>query len=252
MPISTKSSGFWPHPSDDALDAELVQGRLPALLSATAGAVDAIGFLRLKLFTAHITGNLVVIADLLVRGGPPNVDQVLAVPVFILAVAATWLIAKLSRKQGSGLTRPLLVVQFLLLTCLLIFSVFYSPAANPRGKTASIAAVIAISAMACQFTLLRLGVPGAPSSAVMTGNITKTVLSLLDTLSGTEPLMRDAREEGKETLKLVVGFFAGCLAGAAAVLWLEDWAWLLPVLLAGVAVVSIRRRPRLSTVASAG
>jgi uncharacterized membrane protein YoaK (UPF0700 family) len=222
------------------------------LLSAIAGAVDAIGFLNLKLFTAHVTGNLVVISDLLVRGGPPNIDQVLAVPVFIIAVAATWLIAKVSRKKGAGLTRPLLLVQFLLLTCVLIFSVLYTPAANPSGETAGIVATIAISAMACQFVLLRLTVPGAPSSAVMTGNITKTVLSLLDTLSRTEPLMQDAREQGKETLKLVAGFFAGCLAGAAAVLWLGDWAWSLPVLLAGVAVVLIPGRRRFPTVASTG
>src|SRR5260370_29396933 len=44
-------------------------------------------------------------------------------------------------------------------------------------------AMIAVCAMACQFALLRLAVPGAPSTAVMTGNVTNTVLSLLDTVS---------------------------------------------------------------------
>jgi hypothetical protein len=42
--------------------------------------------------------------------------------------------------------------------------------------------------------LLRLAVPGAPSTAVMTGNLTNTVLSLLDTLSRTQPLMEGATE----------------------------------------------------------
>jgi uncharacterized membrane protein YoaK (UPF0700 family) len=39
--------------------------------------VDLIGFLSLgHIFTAHITGNLVVIAALVVRGGPMDLAQV--------------------------------------------------------------------------------------------------------------------------------------------------------------------------------
>jgi uncharacterized membrane protein YoaK (UPF0700 family) len=222
------------------------------LLSAVAGTVDVIGFLSLKLFTAHVTGNLVVIAALLVRGGPPNVAQVLAVPVFSIAVAATWLIAKASHRQGTGLIRPLLLVQFLLLTCVMIFSVVYASATNPRGAMAGFVAMMAVSAMACQFALLRLAVPGAPSTAVMTGNITKTVLSLLDTLSRTDPLIQDAKEQLRKTLELVVCFFAGCLAGAAAVSWLGDWAWSISVVLAGVAAALIPVRRRSIVTASGG
>jgi uncharacterized membrane protein YoaK (UPF0700 family) len=202
-----------------------------------AGMVDVIGFLSLGLFTAHITGNLVVIAALLVRGGPPNMAQVLSVPVFVIAVAAVWWIAKALKKRGPALARPLLLIQFLLLTCVLIFSVIYSPAANPRDWTSVVIAMIAVSAMACQFALLRLAVPGSPSTAVMTGNLTNTALSLLDTLSRSQPLTEDANERLRKTLKLVVGFCAGCIVGAAAVSWLGDWAWLSAVMLAGAAVV---------------
>jgi uncharacterized membrane protein YoaK (UPF0700 family) len=211
--------------------------RLPSLLSVISGMVDVTGFVSLKLFTAHVTGNLVVIAALLVRGGPPNVAEILAVPVFLFAVAGVWLIAKVSQRRGPALARPLLLVQFLLLTCVLIFSVIYDPAANPHGLMADVIAMFAVSAMACQFALLRLAVPGgAPSTAVMTGNLTNTVLSLLDTLSGGEPLMKGPKERLDKTLQLVGGFFAGCLAGAAAVSWLGEWSWSLPAVLAGVAV----------------
>src|SRR5438445_13492645 len=96
---------------------------VPVLLSGVAGMVDVIGFLSLGLFTAHVTGNLVVIAALLVRGGPPKIAQVLAVPVFIVAVGAVWMIAKASDRRGPALVRPLLFVQFLLLMCVLTFSV---------------------------------------------------------------------------------------------------------------------------------
>jgi uncharacterized membrane protein YoaK (UPF0700 family) len=215
---------------------------IPTLLSVVAGMVDLIGFLSLgNLFTAHITGNLVVIAALMVRGGPMNLAQVLAIPVFMLAVAATWLLARVSGRRGPGLARLLLLVQFLLLTCVLVFSVTTKPSANPHGATAGIAAMIAVSAMACQFALLRLALPGAPSTAVMTGNLTNVVLSLVDTLSRAQPLMAGAAERLRGSVHVLVGFFGGCVVAAAAVSLLGDWAWSFPVALAGVAVLSAQR-----------
>jgi uncharacterized membrane protein YoaK (UPF0700 family) len=183
----------------------------------------------------------VVIAALMVRGGPMNLAQVLAIPVFMLAVAATWLLARVSGRRGPGLARLLLLVQFLLLTCVLVFSVTTKPSANPHGATAGIAAMIAVSAMACQFALLRLALPGAPSTAVMTGNLTNVVLSLVDTLSRAQPLMAGAAERLRGSVHVLVGFFGGCVVAAAAVSLLGDWAWSFPVALAGVAVLSAQR-----------
>jgi len=139
------------HPSDDALTLARLEARLPPLLSVIAGMVDLTGFFTLgNIFTAHVTGNLVVIAAKAVRGGPLNLAQTLSVPVFILAVAAVWLLARASGRRGPGLTRLLLLVQFLLLAGTLIFSVITKPSANPHGLMAGIAVMIAVSAMACQ------------------------------------------------------------------------------------------------------
>jgi uncharacterized membrane protein YoaK (UPF0700 family) len=229
--------------SSDAISDRCLQRLLPSLLSAVAGAVDVISFVSLQLFTAHITGNLVVIAALLVRGGPPKMDQIIAIPVFIIAVAGVWIIAKMCGQSNSTLVRVLLLVHLLLLTCVLIYSVLNHPHAHPRGFAADIAAMIAVSAMACQFAFLRLAVPGAPSTAVMTGNLTSTVLSLLDTLSQREAMTRDARVRLQRSLELFIPFFLGCLAGAAAVSWLGDWAWSVPVVLAGIALISTKTKP---------
>ncbi|HKN74021.1 MAG TPA: DUF1275 family protein [Candidatus Acidoferrum sp.] len=210
---------------------------LPTLLSVIAGMVDLTGFLSLgNLFTAHITGNLVVVGALLVRRGRINPPQILAIPAFILAVAATWLLARASGRRGPDLRRLLLLIQFLLLTFLLIFSIITKPSADPHGLMAGIAAMIAVSAMACQFTLLRLTLPVAPSTAVMTGNLTNSVLSLLDVVSHTQSLKGDDRKRLIGSLHLLLGFFGGCVVAAAAVTYLGDWAWSFPVVLAGAAV----------------
>jgi uncharacterized membrane protein YoaK (UPF0700 family) len=209
---------------------------LPILLSVIAGMVDLIGFLSLGIFTAHVTGNIVVVGALLVRHNRVNPAQILAIPIFMLAVAATWIIAKTSGRSGSALMRPLLLIQFSLITCLSIFSVISKPSSNPHGLSATIAAMIAVSAMGCQFALLRLVLPVAPSTAVMTGNLTNVVLGLLDLSSPGQPLIESDSKRLNGGLRLIIGFFVGCVAAAAAVTYLGDWAWLFPAGLAGVAV----------------
>ena len=208
---------------------------LPTLLSVIAGMVDVIGFLSLGIFTAHVTGNIVVVGALIVRHNRVHPAQILAIPVFILAVAVTWLIARASGRRGTGLMRPLLLIQFLLIACVLIFSVITKPSGDPHSPMATIAAMIAVSAMGCQFALLRLTLPVAPSTAVMTGNLTNAVLGLMDLISRTLPLENDNRRL-IGALHLLVGFFVGCVLATAALMYLGDWAWSLPAALAAVAV----------------
>jgi hypothetical protein len=62
------------------------------------------------------------------------------------------------------------------------------------------------------------------------------VLSLLDSVARSRPLSEGSGERLNKTSKLPVGFFAGCVAGAAAVSLLGNWAWSLPAVLAAAAV----------------
>ena len=238
-PIGAHVEGGTSHAAGVSSRSELW---LPALLSVIAGMVDVIGFLSLGVFTAHVTGNIVLIGALMVRHNRVNPAQILAIPVFILAVAATWLIAKASGRRGTGLMRPLLLFQFLLITGLLIFSALTKPSADPHGPMATIAAMIAVTAMACQFALLRLSLPVAPSTAVMTGNLTNAVLGLVDASSRTQPLMESDSKRATGALHLLAGFFAGCVLATAALMYLGDWAWSLPAALAAMAVAFTPRR----------
>jgi uncharacterized membrane protein YoaK (UPF0700 family) len=199
--------------------------------------VDLTGFFTLgNIFTAHVTGNLVVAAAVAVSDQPWNPAQVLAIPVFMLAVAAVWLIARLSGLHGASLTRLLLVIQFLLLAGVLIFSVTAQPSASPHGLMARIAVMIAVCAMACQYALLRLALPKTVSTAVMTGNLTNSVLSLMDKLSSQQSLMPIERERLQGSLRLLIGFLVGCLLAGAAISIFGDWAWFFPAALAAVAI----------------
>ena len=60
-------------PSSEDTELSRLEKRLPPLLSVIAGMVDLTGFFTLgHVFTAHVTGNLVVAAAALVHAGSFN------------------------------------------------------------------------------------------------------------------------------------------------------------------------------------
>src|SRR6202051_1924539 len=88
---------------------------LPFVLSLIAGSTDIIGFLGLNgLFTSHITGNLVVLAAHVVAGDPTIFSYILSVPVFMIMLFLTRLLAGGLEQAGVSTLRPLLVQLFFL------------------------------------------------------------------------------------------------------------------------------------------
>src|SRR3979411_3564838 len=78
-----------------SVESSLGTRLLPTVLSIIAGSVDAIGFLGLGgLFTAHVTGNLVILAAHLVSGSGAPVAPMLSVPVFVAALGLATLLAR--------------------------------------------------------------------------------------------------------------------------------------------------------------
>jgi uncharacterized membrane protein YoaK (UPF0700 family) len=225
------------NPPDDTIELTDLPEHLTPLLSVIAGMVDLIGFFTLgNIFTAHVTGDLVLASAAAVHGGPLNLAQALAIPVFMFAVAATWLIAQASNKHGAPLARLLLVVQFLVLASALIFSALARPSTNPHGLMAGIAVMMAVSAMACQYALLRLALSQVVSTAVMTGNLTNAILSLVEVVRKGHSLTGTELTRLKGSLRLLVGFLVGCLVAAAALSVMADWAWTSPLALAALAI----------------
>lgn len=222
------------------IDTGLVLDRwLPASLSVVAGMVDVAGYMSLgHVFTAHITGNLVVIAASFVSHTPINPVQVIAIPVFVIAVAVVWLLASAWGRDRPHLLTLLLTLHFVLLAGVLICGVSTHSFSSHDDFTSGLTAMIAVSAMACQFALLRLALPGGPSTAVMTGNLTDAMLALLDVFAA-KSITTANRSKLLRSVYLIAGFVVGCLAAAAALPFLGDWIWSLPTVLAAATAGAI-------------
>ncbi len=218
---------------------------LPFVLSTTAGAVDVIGFLGLGgLFTAHITGNLVIVAAHYITGGFSEVGPLLSVPVFVAVLGAVTLASGAVEKAGYSQRRPLLVLQAALLAGCLGLGAGFGPFADADRPMAVFVGMLGVAAMATQNALVKLALPGTPSTAVMTTNVTQLTIDMASLAGnwGEPDDLAKARHRTRLTFPCVIGFVAGCAAGAILELHCGLWALALPVVLAVLAILLGERR----------
>ena len=189
---------------------------LLVVLSVTAGCTDVISFLGLGgLFTAHITGNLVILAAHFFSG-EAQIAPMLSVPVFIVMLILTRMLASSLELRGFASLHPLLLLQFVLLAGFLILCVVAGPRIDPSGTIEIIAGMLGVSAMAVQNALVQISLKGAPPTAAMTGNVTLFAMSVGEILVGRDPAeIAEARKRAVRTLPELLGFALGCGLGAA-------------------------------------
>jgi uncharacterized membrane protein YoaK (UPF0700 family) len=239
--IAPDAAGPPPEPAAPSIDRSLALTLLPAVLGVIAGSTDIITYLGLGgLFSAHITGNLALLAAHLVTGSTARAALILAVPVFVLALGLTRLLAAGLAAAGIASLRPLLVLQFLLLAGCLTLSapgVTGGPPLDPTGAWALAAGMLAVSAMAVQNALVQLSLSGAPATAVMTTNVTRFTLDVGEVLLGRDPGERVvARRRARHTWPAIAGFLVGAGGGAAGFAVAGLWALGLP---AGLALLAL-------------
>src|SRR5438477_2970744 len=103
---------------------------LPTVLSTIAGAVDVIGFLALGgLFTAHITGNMVILAVHYATGGFSQIGPLLSVPLFVVVLGIV--IVLFENKATDEARRALLILHAGLLVGFLVLGAVLGPWYNP-------------------------------------------------------------------------------------------------------------------------
>jgi uncharacterized membrane protein YoaK (UPF0700 family) len=189
---------------------------LLVVLSVTAGCMDIISFLGLNgLFTAHITGNLVVLAAHFFSG-ESQIAPMLSVPVFIAIICLTRVFASSLELRGWSSLHSLLLLQFLLLAGFLALCVAAGPRIDPNRTIEIIVGMLGVSAMAVQKALVQISLKGAPPTAAMTGNVTLFAMNVGEILVGRDPAkVAEARKGAARTIPAILGFALGCGLGAA-------------------------------------
>jgi uncharacterized membrane protein YoaK (UPF0700 family) len=210
---------------------------LPAALSMTAGAVDVIGFLALGgLFTAHITGNLVVLLAHYITGNFGEIGPLLAVPIFIIVLGVVTF--TFIRKPTSIARRELLVLQVVLLACFLGFGAGFGGFPNPDSGMAVFVGMLGVAAMATQNAVVRLALPGAPSTAVMTTNTAQFAVDVATLIRNRDRGidLSQVRRRAELTFVSMLGFVIGLVFGAVLELHFGLWSLTFPVLLGVFAI----------------
>jgi uncharacterized membrane protein YoaK (UPF0700 family) len=225
----TMSETTPPVPTPRSLDAGAATS-LPIVLAFTSGYVDTLGFVALfGLFTAHVTGNFVLIGSEL--AGPTHgvMIKLLALPAFVAAVIGARLAVLVAQRAGRDAGPLLLGVQAVLLAAFMTAGWAALPLDNPDAPMALAAGSLGAAAMGIQNAAGRLVWSALTPTTVMTGNVTQLVIDLVD-------LLRGGREAGlaqraRRFLWPVIAFAVGAVSGAFAYRDVAFLALALPVVL---------------------
>ncbi len=198
--------------------ASLTQHRA-SLLALAAAYVDTLGFIALfGLFTAHVTGNFVLIGAELVKQHDQVLTKLLALPVFLLSVLATAHGELLLKRRGKPATALLLLAEALLIAVAAILAQFLAAPAKADDSSSMLLGFSLIAAMGIQNALMRTSLAGPVQTTVMTGNVTQLSIDLLARFSG--------RADAATTQRIhlawpaVLAFALGSAAGAIGYAWL--------------------------------
>lgn len=221
------------------------------LLSFTAGYVDTCVFIGLfGLFTAHVTGNFVLIGAELVHRRGDVLVKLLALPVFILAVAAAVKIAEALQRAGRPRVAPLLYVEAGLLFFCVAAAIGFDATAHPHDLSALSVGLLAAAAMGIQNATMRLELAALPSTTVMTMNVTQVAIDIVTMLgrrvdpASDAQKMAEARQRFGRMWPAIAAFTFGAIGGALGYLAAGLQSLLVPAVLCVVAGARFTREAR--------
>ena len=218
------------------------------LLSFVAGYVDTVGFVALfGLFTAHVTGNLVLIGAALVKTNHGLITKLSALPLFVLVVGATALYVRGRAQAGKPALAGALAAQLLLLAGFAAAGIAASPITDADAPLAVACGLLGVCAMGIQNAASRLLMGELPPTTVMTGGVTQCAIDAAHLLTVRGPEAAAARLRLRKFAPPVLAFAAGAIAGALLYAQAGFIALLLPMA-ALAAVMLLTRRPAAATV----
>ncbi len=216
-----------------------------ALLSFIGGYVDTFGFIALfGLFTAHITGNFVLMGAMLVNPMQGGLLKLLAFPAFLLGVAASRIIVLDYEQRQKSPLKILFAVQGILLTGFMIAGLQAPlPLESDTELAAIFAGMLGAAAMAIQSAGGRTTLAGIVHTTVMTGNVTHMVIDVVDIVySKNAELKARATARLRQLAPAVSAFFLGALSAAGGYLEYGYLSVSLPILLLVILLFSPMHR----------
>jgi uncharacterized membrane protein YoaK (UPF0700 family) len=185
-------------------------------LAFTAAFVDTLGFVALfSFFTAHVTGNFVVLGSALSQPVHGLVAKLLALPTFIIAVAAVRLYGRSLGRRNHAAAVPLLILQGTFLLLFMTLGLFTAPITDADAPLAILTALSGTVAMGVQNAASRTVFASLSPTTVMTGNVTQLVIDAVDLIAGGHAAtLNPVRARFRHFWPPVVGFAVGAACGA--------------------------------------
>ena len=183
---------------------------LGAALAFTAGFADASGFVGAEgVFTAHVTGNFVVLASDLARHARADDWLKLATfPIFVAAVIGATLAHRRMRlrQPGASAVRNLLLLKASLICAAALIGLAH--ASNVAGPLRACVVSLLVLAMGVQNALHRLNPSLGSMTTVMTGNVTQWLSESVQPAASRDPAKH------RSLTILIASFATGCAGGA--------------------------------------
>lgn len=217
------------------------------LLSWVAGFVDTSAFIILfGIFTAHVTGNIALAgASFVASDQASTITRLSVLPVFIISVALTSLLARYARQKRWPVFAVLLSAEAISLVVFLIVGTRLSPSllVDVQEDLIFPIAMSGVVAMAIQNALMKEAKGVFKSyipTTVMTGNTTQLTIDIVQYLvakiSNDSQTAKTEAEEALERLSrfvpVMIGFALGGLAAVYFVLESETWwSLIIPVII---------------------
>ena len=208
-------------------------------LSFVSGFVDTTGFIALfGLFTAHVTGNLVLAGAAFFDTGESSnlVGKLLMLPVFVISVMFTAYLIKHKKATATNLV----IIETLFIACFALAGAYVlHGSTTPANGAVSAVASFAVIGMAIQNTYMRKLLNSYTPNTVMTGNFTQFSI---DIFSAVDYYLFKNQDNNPDEIKSVLyslrkvttvltGFLVGCLLGALLVKTLGLICCLLPAII---------------------
>lgn len=205
--------------------------RIASALAFIAGFVDTAGFVGLfGLFTAHVTGNFVLIGASIAGSGTGYLGKLMALPVFCIAVALTTLYVQ--RRTGDP-AKPVLLAQAVLLAAFMTAGLVLAPFTAGDQPMAIVTGMLGVAAMGVQNAASRSVFSSLSPTTVMTGNVTQIVMDLVG------PHDEATAARIRKMAPPVAAFALGAVGGGIGFMRLGFLCLLVPiaVVLVGMALV---------------